>query len=43
MLIWMCWRQRAIYRHAFWNAVFEDGDDEAWKRHKKMIRAVYGW
>lgn len=43
MLTWMCLREAAVARHAIWCAVFEDGDRKAWKRHKKMIRAVYGW
>lgn len=43
MLTWILLREHALYRHAFVNAVFEDGDQEAWKRHRKMIRAVYGW
>lgn len=43
MLTWMCLRQAALVRHAFWCAAFEDGDQESWKQHRKMIRAVYGW
>jgi hypothetical protein len=43
MLTWIYLRQCAVARHAIWCSVFEGSDRKAWKKHRKMIRAVYGW
>ena len=43
MLTWIYLRQCAVVRHAIWCSVFEGSDRKAWKKHRKMIRAVYGW